>query len=131
VSAEPAFPAPLEMSPEAAVAVGLIIAVAIHQLTKAGVWSWPIDPEDRDGLKAQKKWAAKQRQKEAHKKFRAKPEVQRKRAEVARRWREQNHAKRLAQPWLQRRALVRNAVYHRPFISIDSEGMNLSGNDVP
>ena len=26
--------------------------------------------------------------------------------------------------------LVRNAVYHRPFISIDSEGMNFSANDV-
>jgi hypothetical protein len=72
----------------------------------------------------------KARRKEAHRKFRAKPEVRRKRAEVARRWRENNHAKRLAQPWLQRRAEARNAHYHRPFVAIDSEGMNYPGNDV-
>ena len=72
MSVQPAFPAPLELSPEAAVVVALIIGVCVQQLTKAGVWIWPIDPEDRDGLKAQKRWAAKQRQKEAHKKFRAK-----------------------------------------------------------
>ena len=70
------------------------------------------------------------RRREAHKKFRAKPEVKRKRAEVARQWREHNHARRLAQPWLQRRAEARNAHYHRPFVAIDSEGMNYPGNDV-
>jgi hypothetical protein len=36
----------------------------------------------------------------------------------------------LAQPWLQRRAETRNAHYHRPFVAIDSEGMNYPGNDV-
>jgi hypothetical protein len=72
----------------------------------------------------------KVRRREAHRKFRARPEVRRKRAEVARRWREHNHARRLAQPWLQRRAEARNAHYHRPFVAIDSEGMNYPGNDV-
>jgi hypothetical protein len=80
--------------------------------------------------RAFKKREKKARRKEAHRKFRAKPEVRRKRAEVARRWREHNHAKRLAQPWLQRRAEARNAHYHRPFVAIDSEGMNYPGNDV-
>jgi hypothetical protein len=80
--------------------------------------------------RAFKKREKKARRKEAHRKFRAKPEVRRKRAEVARRWRENNHAKRLAQPWLQRRAEARNAHYHRPFVAIDSEGMNYPGNDV-
>ena len=32
--------------------------------------------------------------------------------------------------WLQRRAEARNAHYHRPFVTIDSEGMNYPGNDV-
>jgi hypothetical protein len=84
---------------------------------------------DRLG-RAIKKREKKARQRQAHTKFRAKPEVRSKRAEVARRWREQNHARRLAQPWLQRRTEARNVHYHRPFIAIDSEGMNYPGNDV-
>jgi hypothetical protein len=84
---------------------------------------------DRLG-RAFKKREKKARRKEAHRKFRAKPEVRRKRAEVARRWREHNLARRLAQPWLQRRAEARNTHYHRPFVAIDSEGMNYPGNDV-
>jgi len=72
-------------------------------LKEAGLGAWPNNPDDTDGLDALrrvlKKWEAKARQREAHRKFRAKPEVKRKRAEVSRRWREQNHAKHLAQPW--------------------------------
>ena len=136
MSAEPALPAiPTEtISIEAAIAAALIILVGAAQLSKAGFPVWPIDPDDSDGFeamtRAQKKWAAKERQKEAHRKFRAKPEIKRKRAETARRWREQNHARQLAQPWLQTRALLRNAYYHRPFVAIDCEGMNRPGNDV-
>jgi hypothetical protein len=135
VSAEPALPAmQLEMNSACTIAVGLIMLVAAAQLSKAGFPVLPIDPDDTDGLeamaRARKKWQAKEQQKEAHRKYRAKPEIRRKRAETARRWREQNHAKRLAQPWLQRRALARDALYHRPFIAIDSEGMNYPGNDV-
>ncbi len=84
---------------------------------------------DRLG-RALKKWEKKARRREAHRKFRAKPEVRRQRADVARRWREHNHARRLAQPWLKRRAEARDAHYHRPFVAIDSEGMNYPGNDV-
>jgi hypothetical protein len=80
--------------------------------------------------RAFKKREKKARQREAHRKFRARPEIRRNRAEVARRWREHNHARRLVQPWLQRRTEARNAHYHRPFIAIDSEGMNYPGNDV-
>jgi hypothetical protein len=79
---------------------------------------------DRLG-RAFKKREKKARRKEAHRKFRAKPEVRRKRAEVARRWREHNLARRLAQPWLQRRAEARNTHYHRPFVAIDSEGITI------
>lgn len=134
MSAEPALPAmQLEMNSACTIAVGLIVVAALDQLTKAGLPVWPIDPDDIRGFeamtRAQKKLAAKERQKEAHRKFRAKPEIRRKRAEVARRWREQNHARRLAQPWLQRRTETRSAHYHRPFVAIDSEGMNYPGND--
>jgi hypothetical protein len=80
--------------------------------------------------RAFKKREKKARRREAHRKFRARPEVRQKRAEVARRWRENNHVRRLAQPWLQRRTEARDAHYHRPFIAIDSEGMNYPGNDV-
>jgi hypothetical protein len=77
-----------------------------------------------------KKREKKARQREAHRKFRARPDVRQKRADVARRWREHNHARRLVQPWLLRRTEARNAHYHRPFVAIDSEGMNYLGNDV-
>jgi hypothetical protein len=138
VSAEPALP---DMSQEVktafCIAVGLLVIIAVivaGLLKEAGLGAWPNNPDDTDGLEALRrvlrKWEAKARQREAHRKFRAKPEVKRKRAEVSRRWREQNHAKHLAQPWLQRRALARDAHYHRPFVPIDSEGMNYSGNDV-
>jgi hypothetical protein len=80
--------------------------------------------------RAFRKREKKSRQREAHRKFRARPEIRRNRAEVARRWREHNHVRRLAQPWLQRRAEARNTHYHRPFVAIDSEGMNYPGNDV-
>ena len=119
---------------EAAVAVGLIAVVAVDLLKEAGPGAW------RDNLdtisifdavaRAGQKWKAKARRREAHEKFRARPEIRSKRAEVARRWREHNHARRLAQPWLQRRAEARDAHYHRAFVAIDSEGMNYAGNDV-
>src|ERR1700685_1413317 len=72
---------------------------------------------DRLG-RAFKKREKKARRKEARRKFRANPEVRRKRAEVARRWREHNLARRLAQPWLQRRAEARNTHYQCPFGAI-------------
>jgi hypothetical protein len=137
VSAEPALP---DMSPEMKIAfsivLGLIAIIAIIAATllkEAGLDAWP-NTDDTNGFdalrRALKKWEAKARQRENHRKFRARPEIRRKRAEVARRWREHNHARRLAQPWLQRRAETRNAHYHRPFVAIDSEGMNYLGNDV-
>ena len=79
---------------------------------------------------ARSKPEAKARQSEAHRKFRERPEEKLKRADHSRHWREHNHAKRLAQPWLQRRAEARDVHYHRPFVAIDSEGMNREGNDV-
>jgi hypothetical protein len=138
VSAEPTIPdLPLEVKTAFCIAVGLLVIIAVivaGLLKEAGLAAWPNNPDDTDGLDALsrvlKKWEAKARQREAHRKFRAKPEIRRKRAEVARRWREQNHARHLAQPWLQRRAETRNAHYHRPFVAIDSEGMNYPANDV-
>jgi len=107
VSAEPALPdMPLEVKTAFCIAVGLLVIIAVivaGLLKEAGLGAWPNNPDDTDGLDALrrvlKKWEAKARQREAHRKFRAKPEVKRKRAEVSRRWREQNHAKHLAQPW--------------------------------
>ena len=135
MSTEPALPdMPLEMNSAWSIAVFFIVLFAVDQLRKAGLVAWPNNLDDTEGCdalrRALKNWGAKARQRETHKKFRSKPEVRRNRADVARRWREHNHARRLAQPWLQRRAEARNAYYHRPFVAIDSEGMNYPGNDV-
>ena len=71
-----------------------------------------------------------ERHNEADRKYRSNPEVRQKRAETSRHWREQNRVAYLRQAWLQRRVETRDVYYHRPFISIDSEGMNYSGNDI-
>ena len=72
---------------------------------------------------------ARERQREAKKRYNARPEIKTKNSEKARQWRKERRSTYLAEPWLAARDEKRNAHYHRPFVAIDSEGQNYEGQD--